>query len=125
MAHFAELDENNVVLRVIVVSNEILLENDQESEAKGIAFCKQLFGEDTNWIQTSYNGSLRKNYAGIGYTYDANCDAFIDQKPEGDGWMLDEDLCIWRNLELEAINLERYKLQQEIQIGVTHVNPSN
>ena len=125
MAHFAELDENSVVLRVVVVSNEMLLENGQESEAKGIAFCKQLFGEDTNWIQTSYNGSLRKNYAGIGYTYDANRDAFIDQKPEGDGWMLDEDLCIWRNLELEAINLERYKLQQEIQIGVTHVNPSN
>lgn len=125
MAHFAELNQDNIVLRVIVVGNEMLFENGQESEAKGIAFCKQLFGENTNWIQTSYNGNLRKNYAGIGYTYDASRDAFIAQKPEGEGWTLDEELCIWRNLELEAIQLERYKAQKEIQIGVTYVNTSN
>lgn len=118
MAHFAELDENNMVLRVIVISNEMLLEDGQESEAKGIVFCKQLFGENTHWIQTSYNGSFRKNYAGVGHIYDASRNAFIAQKPEGDGWTLDEDLCIWRNLELEAA-------QQATQIGVTYVNTGN
>lgn len=118
MAHFAELDENNIVLRVIVVSNEMLLDDGQESEAKGIAFCKQLFGDNTHWIQTSYNGSFRKNYAGVDYTYDFNRGAFIPPKPEGDGWTLDEELCIWRNLELEAA-------EQAAQIGVTHVNTSN
>lgn len=125
MAHFAELNENNIVLRVIVVSNEMLIEDGRESEAKGIAFCKQLFGEDTNWMQTSYNGSFRKNYAGIGYAYDPNRDAFIAEKPEGDGWTLDEDLCIWRNFELEAIQLERERARQEMQIGVTYVNTGN
>jgi len=118
MAHFAELDKNNIVLRVIVVSNEMLLEDGRESEAKGIAFCKQLFGKNTHWMQTSYNGNFRKNYAGIGCTYDSGRDAFIPEKPEGDGWTLDEYLCIWRNLELEAA-------QQATQIGVTYVSTSN
>lgn len=118
MAHFAELDQDNIVLRVIVVGNEMLLENGQESEAKGISFCKQLFGEDTNWIQTSYNGSFRKNYAGVGHTYDASRNAFIPQKPEGNGWVLDEDLCIWRNPEQEAA-------LQALKIGVTYVAVSN
>lgn len=109
MAHFAELDENNIVLRVIVVSNEMLLENGQESEAKGIAFCKQLFGEDTNWAQTSYNGNFRKHYACRGDTYDPQKDGFISPKPEGDGWVLDEDRGIWRNLDLEALeNQQNY-----------------
>lgn len=122
MAHFAELDENNIVLRVIVVGNEMLLENGQESEAKGIAFCKQLFGEDTNWIQTSYNRNFRKNYAGVGHVYDPQRNAFIAKKPEGDGWTLDEELCIWRNLELEASQQEQYSARQEIEMGVTYVN---
>lgn len=96
MAHFAELDENNVVLRVIVVSNEMMIENGQESESKGITFCKQLFGKDTNWIQTSYNKGFRKNYAGIGFIYDINRDAFIPPKPEGEGWILDEESFTWQ-----------------------------
>jgi hypothetical protein len=81
MAHFAELDKNNIVLRVIVVSNEMLLEDGQESEAKGAAFCKQLFGENTVWAQTSYNANIRKNYAGIGYAYRADIDAFVPPQP--------------------------------------------
>lgn len=69
MAHFAELDENNVVLRVIVVHNNELLDADGvEQEALGQAFCTNLLGG--NWKQTSYNGNFRKNYAGIGFTYD-------------------------------------------------------
>lgn len=103
MAHFAELDANNIVLRVIVVSNEMLHdENGVESEAVGIAFCHLLFGADTRWVQTSYNGNFRKNYAAIGDVYDAARDAFIAPKPEGNGWILDEETCRWHNPELEA-----------------------
>jgi hypothetical protein len=115
MAHFAELDDNNVVLRVIVVSNEMLRdENGVESEAAGISFCHLLFGADTRWMQTSYNGNFRKNYAAIGDAYDAARDAFIAPIPEGDGWILDEETCQWRNPELEAA-------QAAVQTGVTRV----
>jgi len=91
MAHFAQL-ENNIVTQVIVVNNNELLDNGVESEAKGIAFCQSLFGG--TWIQTSYNGNIRKNYAGIGHTYDPVRDAFIAPKPYN-SWVLDEDTCRW------------------------------
>ena len=77
MAHFAQLDENNVVTQVIVVNNDELMDNGVESEAKGIAFCQSLFGADTRWVQTSYNSKFRDVYAGIGYTYDADKDVFV------------------------------------------------
>jgi hypothetical protein len=83
MAHFAQLDENNVVVQVIVISNNELLTqkivttdegfinvSTVESEEKGMDFCKSLYGADTNWVQTSYNGSFRGKYAGIGDTYE-------------------------------------------------------
>jgi hypothetical protein len=83
MAHFAQLDENNVVVQVIVINNNELLTQkivttDEgfinvsivESEEKGMDFCKSLYGADTNWVQTSYNGSFRGKYAGIGDTYE-------------------------------------------------------
>lgn len=92
MAHFAQLDDNNVVTQVIVVANEELLDNGVESEAKGIAFCQSLLGG--NWKQTSYNGTMRKNYAGVGFVYDAEKDAFIAQKPYP-SWVLDAD-CKWQ-----------------------------
>ena len=92
MAHFAQLDENNIVIQVIVVANDELLDNGVESEVKGIAFCQSLFGG--NWKQTSYNRNIRKNYAGIGYTYDAGRDAFIPPKPF-ESWVLNEDTCRW------------------------------
>lgn len=88
MAHFAQLDDNNVVTQVIVVANEELLDNGVESEAKGVAFCQSLLGG--NWKQTSYNGNIRKRYAGIGYTYDADKDAFIAPQPYP-SWTLDEN----------------------------------
>jgi hypothetical protein len=92
MAHFAQLDENNIVLNVYPVSNEILdLENEEES---GIDFLIEWSGGYTNWKQTSYNGKIRKNYAGIGFTYDPVRDAFIPPKPF-DSWLLDEELCQW------------------------------
>ena len=94
MAHFAQLDDNNIVTQVIVVNNsELLDENGQESEAKGIAFCQLLFGG--NWKQTSYNATFRKNYAGIGFTYDLARDAFIAPKPFP-SWVLDEETCEWQ-----------------------------
>jgi hypothetical protein len=95
MAHFAKIDENNVVLEVIVVhNNELIDETGNENESKGVAFCKSLFGWNTNWVQTSYNGNIRKNYAGIGYTYDASRDAFIAPQPFS-SWVLNENNCIW------------------------------
>jgi len=95
MAHFAKLDENNIVLEVIVVDNTILLNsNGIENEQLGIQFCKNLKGEDTNWIQTSYNANFRKNYAGIGFTYDISRDAFIPPKPYP-SWILNENTCKW------------------------------
>lgn len=97
MAHFAQLNSNNIVTQVIVVGNQDCFdENGNESESVGIQFCKSLFGEDTNWIQTSYNGNIRKNYAGIGYTYDEQRDAFIPPKPF-DSWILNEDTCMWES----------------------------
>jgi hypothetical protein len=93
MAHFAKL-ENNIVTQVIVVSNQdILNEQGQESEQKGIDFCTNLLGG--TWKQTSYNGKIRKNYAGIGYTYDEGRDAFIAPKPYN-SWVLDETICQWK-----------------------------
>lgn len=76
MAHFARL-ENNIVQQVIVVNNEVL-ENKSfpESEPIGIAFCKSLYGEDTEWLQTSYNGNFRGKYAGSGSIYDPELDEF-------------------------------------------------
>jgi len=94
MAHFAEIDQNNIVTRVIVVNNSDIMENGQESEAKGIAFCKSLFGQDTNWVQTSYNATTRKRYAGVGYSYDSSLDAFITPQPYP-SWHLDAQTCDW------------------------------
>ena len=95
MAHFAEIDSNldNVVLRVIVIGNDdILDENGVESEVLGIAFCKNLFGEETEWVQTSYNNTFRKNYAGAGWMYDEGRDAFIPPQPYA-SWTLNEETC--------------------------------
>ena len=77
MAHFAQLDENNVVTQVIVVHNNELVDNGVEREELGVAFCQSLFGADTRWVQTSYNGNIRGVYAGIGYTYDPDKDVFV------------------------------------------------
>ena len=95
MAHFAKLDENNNVLEVHVVhNNELLDANGIEHEALGIAFLISWSGGYPYWKQTSYNGSIRKNFAGIGYTYDPVRDAFIPPKPYA-SWILNEDTCLW------------------------------
>jgi hypothetical protein len=93
MAHFAELDDNNVVLRVTVVNNAVLLdENNEEQESLGLKHLEELGGR---WVQTSYNGVFRKNYAGIGCTYDEQLDAFIFPQPFP-SWILDEETCDWK-----------------------------
>lgn len=93
MAHFAELDDNNVVLRVIVVDTKDNSTADGvEKESIGQAFCERLFGG--RWLQTSYNNNIRKRYAGIGYTYDAALDAFITPKPYP-SWSLDPATADW------------------------------
>jgi len=90
MAHFAKLDENNVVIDVNVVNNnELLDENGIESEQKGIDFLTSWSGGYSNWKQTSYNGNMRKNYAGLGYTYQADIDAFVPPKPFA-SWVLND-----------------------------------
>jgi hypothetical protein len=94
MAHFAKLDENNVVLEVLVVHNNELLQDGVESEAKGIQFLVDWSGGYPLWKQTSYNGNFRKNYAGVGYTYDSARDAFISPQPFS-SWVLNEDTCLW------------------------------
>ena len=90
MAHFAQLDSNNVVTQVLVVGNDDTSDtNGVETESIGVAFCQKLLGSDTNWKQTSYNNNMRGNYAGIGYTYMENVatlgvgstDIFISQQP--------------------------------------------
>lgn len=93
MAHFAKLDDNNIVTQVIVVSNKDTSDaQGVEKEHIGIAFCERLLGG--RWKQTSYNGNMRKNYAGIGYSYDENLDAFVPPKPYA-SWVLDTDTCHW------------------------------
>lgn len=86
MAHFAEIDENNIVTRVLVVADE--------QEHRGQDFLANELGLGGTWVQTSYNARIRKNYAGIGYTYDAGRDAFIAPKPYA-SWLLNEDTCQW------------------------------
>ena len=93
MAHFAKLDENNNVIGVHVVNNDVIMVDGVESEQAGIDFLSSLHGH-TNWKQTSYNGTFRKNYAGIGYTYDLQRDAFIPPQPYA-SWTLNEDTCQW------------------------------
>jgi hypothetical protein len=94
MAHFAKLNENNDVLAVHVVNNDVITINGVESEQTGINFLTGLHGH-TLWKQTSYNGNIRKNYAGIGFTYDDTRDAFIAPKPFN-SWVLDEATCRWQ-----------------------------
>ena len=101
MAHWAEIDENGIVLRITVGSND--------DADEGYQWLIDNLGG--TWIKTSYNTiggihtlggtPLRKNYAGIGYTYDSERDAFIPPKPDGVGWVLNEDTCLWENSILQ------------------------
>ena len=95
MAHFAQLNDTAVVLQVVVVNNETIQNLPfPDSEFVGVTFCQSLFGDATVWKQTSYNASFRKNFAGIGYTYDPVLDAFIAPQPYP-SWLLNTTTCQW------------------------------
>ena len=114
MAHFAEIDENNVVTQVLVVSD------DQEN--RGQEFLSNDLKLGGTWLKTSYNTiagehqnggtPFRKNYAGIGFTYDADRDAFIPPKPFN-SWLLDEDKCIWEAPTPMPIDDKMYTWDEE------------
>ena len=93
MAHFAEIDSNNVVLRVVVVANKDTADaNGVEKEYIGAAYLESLLGG--TWKQTSYHSNIRKNFAGIGYTYDTALDAFVPPQPYS-SWVLNPDTAQW------------------------------
>jgi hypothetical protein len=95
MAYFAQIDENNIVVQVIRVNDsDCQNSNGFEDENVGIDFCKSLIGQETNWKQTSYNAKIRKHYAGIGYIYDEQNDAFYAPQPYP-SWILNETTFIW------------------------------
>tara|TARA_R110002020_G_scaffold287167_2_gene502657 strand:+ start:857 stop:1273 length:417 start_codon:yes stop_codon:yes gene_type:complete len=91
MAHFAKLDENNKVIAVHVVNNENVLDSSgNESENVGISFLKNIWGQETNWVQTSYNANFRKQFAGKGDTYSSELNVFIRPKPF-ESWVLNSN----------------------------------
>jgi hypothetical protein len=113
MASFAKIGLNNKVIAVHSVHNDILKDaNGVEQEVLGVEFLTNLHGWSI-WKQTSYNGNIRKNYAGIGYTYDEDRDAFIPKKPFN-SWILNETTCLWEapvarpELTQEQINNKSY-----------------
>jgi hypothetical protein len=111
MAHFAQLNDENLVTQVIVVANQDTANQDGvENEAIGIEFCTNLLGG--KWVQTSYNGNIRKNYAGIGYKYDATLDAFIPPQPFA-SWILNEETAQWEAPTAHPTDDKRYTWDEE------------
>jgi hypothetical protein len=118
MASFAKIGLNNKVIEVLSVhNNELLDSNGVEQEVNGIDFLTKLTGYPV-WKQTSYNNNIRKNHAGIGYTYDEDRDAFIAPKPYA-SWILNEDTCLW---EAPVALPERLKIgilgMKQLQLGI-------
>ena len=109
MAHFAKLGTGNIVEKVEVVSNDIAT-----NEQAGVDFLNNLYGTRDVWKQTSYNGNIRKNYAGVGFTYDETLDAFIPPK-EFKSWILNETTCLWEAPVEKPTDDELYKWNEEDQ----------
>jgi hypothetical protein len=117
MAHFAKIGLNNLVTEVLVVANrETMDSNGVEHESIGVEFLKTLTGHET-WVQTSYNGTFRKNYAGVGYTYDSQRNAFIPSKPYP-SWSLNEETCLWSAPTAMPNDGNRYEWNEETQTWV-------
>ena len=111
MAHFAEINSDNIVQRVIVVSDE--------HEADGAEWCNDLLGG--TWVQTSYNNNIRKQYAGIGYTYDADADVFVAPQPF-DSWTLDANHD-WQSPTPKPIDDKNYAWFEPNQVWIEIVEP--
>ena len=95
MAYFAKLGTGNIVEQVISINNSVITDtNGIEQEQLGVDFINKLYNTRDVWKQTSYNNNFRKNYAGTGYQYDQQRDAFIPPKPFN-SWILNEDTCLW------------------------------
>jgi len=109
MAHFAKLGTGNIVERVEVVSNDIAT-----TEQAGVDFLNNLYNTRDVWKQTSYNHNIRKNYAGIGYTYDEQRDAFIAPKPY-ESWVLNEDTCRWEAPVVKPDDDQNYRWNEELK----------
>jgi len=103
MAHFAKIGVGNIVERVEVVSNDIAT-----TEQAGVDFLNNLYKSRDVWKQTSYNGNIRKNFAGVGFKYDQARDAFIAPKPFN-SWILNEDTCLWEAPVAKPTDGQRYK----------------
>jgi hypothetical protein len=115
MAHFCQLDADNIVTQVIVVDNKEIADphTGEEDEILGIAFCKKLLGG--KWVQTSYNGSIRKRYAGIGYFYNKALDAFVPPSPFP-SYVLNPETADWESPVGPAPELT----EEEIEAGVRY-----
>ena len=109
MAHFAKLGKGNIVEKVEVVANDIAT-----TEQAGVDFLNNLYGTRDVWKQTSYNGNIRKNYAGKGYKYDQTRDAFIPPKPFN-SWTLNETTCLWEAPVAYPTDGQRYNWNEENQ----------
>jgi len=115
MGHFAKLDDQSIVIDVNVVNNETLNNLPfPESEPVGVAFLTEWSGGYTNWKQTSYNASFRKNFAGVGYTYDSVLDAFIAPKPFP-SWLLNTTTCQWEAPISYPTDGKRYYWNEDTQ----------
>ncbi len=111
MAHFAELDENNIVTQVLVTDNDFPNE--------GYDWLVETFGG--TWMQTSYNATIRKNFAGIGFSYDETRDAFIPPKPF-ESWLLNEETCNWEAPKPYPTDGKLYNWDEESQEWIEYVN---
>ena len=115
MAYFAKLGTGNIVENVISINNAIITDaNGVEQEQLGLDFINKLYNTNDVWKQTSYNNNIRKNYAGIGYTYDETKDAFISPKPYN-SWILNELTCLWEAPVAYPNDGEIYSWNEETQ----------
>jgi|TARA_B110000211_G_C14000013_1_gene518015 hypothetical protein len=107
MAHFAKLNSDNIVTKVEVVSNDIAT-----NEKAGVDFLNNLYNSTDVWKQTSYNGNIRKNYAGVGYTYNQTRDAFISPQPYS-SWTLNDDTCRWKAPVVRPDDGKQYRWNED------------
>ena len=124
MAHFAEIDSEGTVQRVLVVSNDRITQDGEEVEELGTAYLQNMF-PDTDWMQTSYNDNFRKRYAGKGMKYDVERDAFIPPQPFP-SWLLNEESLSWEAPFPMPDDDKFYKWDEENQSWVeTEEQPNN
>ena len=123
MAYFAKLDENNVVTQVISIANSDTADaSGVEKEHIGAAFCERLFGG--TWKQTSYNNNLRKNYAGIGFTYHEDIDAFVPPKPFA-SWVLNQETAKWEAPVAMPDDGKKYEWNEDSQSWIQDAVDAN